>query len=67
MPAAESCRNKHVLQWGELSEIARATGRSVSHIARIIKRERQSATLEAQIERLTGYRIDCIELPRSAA
>lgn len=52
-----------VLETGELSMIASAVRRSVSHVHRMIKGERVSPHLRIAIENVTGWPLSLTRLP----
>lgn len=67
MPEKPLLRKKYTLEWGALTALSKQTGRSVGHISRVIRGERQSKRLAQQIEEYVGMPLSEIELPPRAA
>lgn len=62
MDNATTTRKKRRLAYGELSALARATGRSVGHLSRYLRGERPSKKLDAVLLELFGVTPEDVEI-----
>jgi hypothetical protein len=52
---------KRLVKWSEVEAFAAAKGRSLSHVYRVLTRERESKALEVEIEEYFGAPLSRIE------
>lgn len=61
-------RKKRLVTWKEVEAFAAASGRDLSHVYRVLKRERASTKLESQLAEHFGAPFDALEMAgRNAA